>query len=120
MADDTPGADQTAAGAGAAGPQAEAGVEEARVMDPELAHQGIVGLHLGGVVFRNGDRLLRGENVEVVRVENQAAPAPRFSRTEASIQGKPPSPGQHTDEALADWGLSADEIAQLREHKAIA
>lgn len=50
----------------------------------------------------------------------QAAPAPRFSRTEATIQGKPPTPGQHTDEALAGWGFGADEIAKLRDSRAIA
>ena len=50
----------------------------------------------------------------------QAAPAPRFSRTEASIQGKPPTPGQHTDEALESWGFGADEISKLRDSKAIA
>ncbi|MGZ4730171.1 MAG: CaiB/BaiF CoA transferase family protein, partial [Acidimicrobiales bacterium] len=33
----------------------------------------------------------------------QPAPAPRFSRTEAEIQRPPSFPGQHTDEALADW-----------------
>lgn len=35
----------------------------------------------------------------------QPAPAPRFSRTEVSIQSSPPQPGQHTDEVLADWGV---------------
>jgi alpha-methylacyl-CoA racemase len=49
----------------------------------------------------------------------QPAPAPRFSRTEASIQGPPPWPGEHTDEALADWGFGADEIAKLRDAGAI-
>ena len=50
----------------------------------------------------------------------QPAPAPRFSRTEATIQSPPPSPGQHTDEALADWGFGADELAILRDRAAIA
>ena len=45
---------------------AEAGVEEARVMDPELADHGVVGDHLGGVVGRHVDRLLGRQNVEVV------------------------------------------------------
>ena len=31
-----------------------------------------------------------------------------------------PWPGQHTDEALADWGVAAAEIAKLRETGAIA
>ncbi len=50
----------------------------------------------------------------------QAAPAPRFSRTPCEISRPPAHPGQHTDEALADWGLSRAEITKLREAKAIA
>jgi len=45
----------------------------------------------------------------------QPAPAPRFSRTPPSIQRGAPSPGQHTDEALADWGFDAGERAALKE-----
>jgi alpha-methylacyl-CoA racemase len=45
---------------------------------------------------------------------SQPAPAPRFSRTPADIAGPPAAPGQHTDEALADWGFGADEVARLR------
>ncbi len=36
----------------------------------------------------------------------QPAPAPRFSRTPAALSQPPPAPGQHTTEALADWGLA--------------
>ncbi|MBV8160663.1 MAG: CoA transferase [Acidimicrobiia bacterium] len=50
---------------------------------------------------------------------NQPAPAPRFSRTEARIASGPPAPGEHTAEALADWGFSADEVAKLREAGAV-
>jgi alpha-methylacyl-CoA racemase len=50
----------------------------------------------------------------------QPAPAPRFSRTPGAIQCPPAHPGQHTDEALADWGFSAAEIAKLRASNAIA
>jgi len=50
----------------------------------------------------------------------QPGPAPRFSRTEAGIQGPPPHPGSHTSEALAAWGFADSEIAVLREQKAIA
>jgi alpha-methylacyl-CoA racemase len=49
----------------------------------------------------------------------QPAPAPRFSRTEASISRPPPHGGQHTAEALADWGYAEDEIAKLRDVGAI-
>jgi alpha-methylacyl-CoA racemase len=61
----------------------------------------------------------RGTFTEVKGVV-QPAPAPRFSRTPGAIQRPPAHPGQHTDEALADWGFSRDEIARLREQKAIA
>jgi alpha-methylacyl-CoA racemase len=44
----------------------------------------------------------------------QPAPAPRFSRTTPEVAGPPPAPGEHTDEALADWGFAAGEIADLR------
>lgn len=55
----------------------------------------------------------RGTFVEVDGVV-QPAPAPRFSRTPSAIQRPPAAPGQHTDEALRDWGLSATELSQLR------
>jgi alpha-methylacyl-CoA racemase len=50
----------------------------------------------------------------------QPAPAPRFSRTPSEIQGAPAMPGQHTDETLASYGFSAEEIGKLRGSKAIA
>jgi len=55
----------------------------------------------------------RGTFVEVDGVP-QPAPAPRFSRTPSTIQGPPASPGQHTEEALRDWGFDASEVEQLR------
>src|SRR5262245_44971467 len=60
----------------------------------------------------------RGTFVEVDGVV-QPAPAPRFSRTPSAIQRPPATPGEHTDEALRDWGLSATELAQLRSSGAI-
>ena len=50
----------------------------------------------------------------------QPAPAPRFSRTTPEIQRPPSFPGQHTDEALVEWGFPADDVAKLRESGAIA
>ncbi len=50
----------------------------------------------------------------------QPAPAPRFSRTVAEVQRDAPWPGQHTDEALGDWGLGSDEIEKLRGSGAVA
>jgi alpha-methylacyl-CoA racemase len=50
----------------------------------------------------------------------QPAPAPRFSRTAGEVQRSAPWPGQHTDEALGDWGVGDAEIAKLRETGAVA
>ncbi|MBW3537695.1 MAG: CoA transferase, partial [Actinobacteria bacterium] len=61
----------------------------------------------------------RGTFTEVAGVVQPSA-APRFSRTPGSIAAPPAHPGQHTDEALRDWGFSADEIADLRRTGAIA
>jgi alpha-methylacyl-CoA racemase len=60
----------------------------------------------------------RGTFVEVAGVV-QPAPAPRFGRTPPSIAGPPPAPGEHTAEALSDWGFSAQEIAALRATAAV-
>ena len=60
----------------------------------------------------------RGTFTEVAGVV-QPAPAPRFSRTPGAIDRPPPHAGQHTGEALADWGLPPDEIAKLREAGAV-
>ena len=49
----------------------------------------------------------------------QPAPAPRFSRTPGRVSRPPVLPGEHTDEALADWGFSADEIASLHDQGTI-
>jgi len=49
----------------------------------------------------------------------QPAPAPRFSRTEARVQGPPPAPGEHGAGVLADWGWSEDAVAALRRDKLI-
>lgn len=49
----------------------------------------------------------------------QPAPAPRFSRTEPSLDLPPPHPGQHTENTLSDWGFSDEEIKNLRESNTI-
>lgn len=49
----------------------------------------------------------------------QPAPAPRFSATPGVVQGPPPKIGAHNEEALADWGFSAGDIAALKEKGAL-
>jgi alpha-methylacyl-CoA racemase len=61
----------------------------------------------------------RGTFVEVAGV-TQPGPAPRFSRTPGEISRPPCWAGQHSQEALADWGFAAEEIERLRQAKAIA
>jgi alpha-methylacyl-CoA racemase len=61
----------------------------------------------------------RGTFIEVADI-TQAAPAPRFSRTAPEVSRPPPHPGQHTDEALSEQGFTREEIAELRERKAIS
>jgi alpha-methylacyl-CoA racemase len=51
---------------------------------------------------------------------SQPAPAPRFSRSKAEIQGPPAQPGAHTDAALRDWGVADDRLQQLHAEGAIA
>jgi alpha-methylacyl-CoA racemase len=49
----------------------------------------------------------------------QPAPSPRFSRTVPEL-GRPPShAGQHSDAVLESFGFAADEIAKLRDAKAV-
>ncbi|MGE0821830.1 MAG: CaiB/BaiF CoA transferase family protein [Candidatus Binatia bacterium] len=55
----------------------------------------------------------RGTFVEIDGVV-QPAPAPRFSRTPSAIQRPPANAGEHTEEALREWGFSAAELEQLR------
>jgi alpha-methylacyl-CoA racemase len=50
----------------------------------------------------------------------QPAPAPRFSRTPGSIQRPPARAGEHTEEALRDWGFSTTDLQKLRDCGAIA
>lgn len=61
----------------------------------------------------------RGTFEEVAGV-TQPAPAPRFSRTPGAISRPPAHPGEHTAEALGDWGFNPEEIERLRNEQAIA
>ena len=57
-----------------------------------------------------------------LRIDNvpQPAPAPRFSRTPATIGRPPTHSGDDDDEALAAWGFTPAEIDELRAADAIA
>ena len=55
----------------------------------------------------------RGTFVEIDGV-TQPAVAPRFSRTPGAIGDPPPATGQHTEEILAELGLSQSAIDDLR------
>ena len=49
----------------------------------------------------------------------QPAPAPRFSRTSAAVDAPPPLPGEHTREALLDWGLPGGLVRHWTESGAV-
>jgi alpha-methylacyl-CoA racemase len=68
---------------------------------------------------RHPHNVARGSYATVEGVE-QPAPAPRFSRTPGAIANPPRPAGADTTAAFGDWGLSASEIAALREAGAIA
>src|SRR5271167_439112 len=61
----------------------------------------------------------RGTFVEENGV-TQPGPAPRFSRTPSKIQRPPARPGEHTEEALREWGFANSDLDQLRKSGAIA
>lgn len=61
----------------------------------------------------------RGTFVTVEGV-TQPGPAPRFSRTPGAVRRPPCLAGAHTDEALLDWGLSAERIEERKASGAIA
>jgi alpha-methylacyl-CoA racemase len=72
-----------------------------------------------GEAYVHPHNVARSTFVEVAG-KLQPAPAPRFSRTPPEIQRPPAHPGQHTDEALRDWGFTDGDLRTLRESKAIA
>jgi alpha-methylacyl-CoA racemase len=72
-----------------------------------------------GEAYTHPHMVHRSTFVEVAG-KMQPAPAPRFSRTVPQIQRPPAHPGQHTDEALRDWGFSDGDVRKLRDAKAIA
>ena len=61
----------------------------------------------------------RGTFTELAGVVQPRA-APRFSRTDSSIERPPPHAGQHTAEVLAEIGYDAGTIEELRESGAVS
>ncbi len=61
----------------------------------------------------------RGTFIEAGGV-TQPGPAPRFSRTPSKIQRPPARPGEHTEEALRDWGFAGADLDALRKSGAIS
>lgn len=51
----------------------------------------------------------RGSYVDVAGLR-PPAPAPRLSRTPASVDAPPPPPGQLSRDALTDWGVAPDVV----------
>ncbi|MDH3754635.1 MAG: CoA transferase [Acidimicrobiia bacterium] len=68
---------------------------------------------------RHPHNVARGTFVEVAGM-TQPGPAPRFSRTPASVDRPPAHPGEHTDEVLTSWGFAPGDIEVLRDRGAIA
>ena len=61
---------------------------------------------------RHPHNAARGVFVDVDGVR-QTPPAPRFDATPATLRTPPALPGEHTREALADWGFEAATIDEL-------
>lgn len=64
-------------------------------------------------VYEHPHHRARASFIEVDGIR-QPAPAPRFDRTPSTVARPPPIAGEHTDEALSDWGFDEAEIAGLR------
>jgi alpha-methylacyl-CoA racemase len=83
--------------------------------DPELCFAPVLSMAEAHAHPHNKERETFVEVAGII----QPAPAPRFSRTPGAVSSPPAHAGQHTDEALADWGFTPDEITKLREAGAV-
>jgi alpha-methylacyl-CoA racemase len=72
-----------------------------------------------GEAYEHPHNVARRTFVEIAG-KMHPAPAPRFSRTAPDTPQPPAHAGQHTDDALRDWGFSAADLRALRDAKAIA
>jgi crotonobetainyl-CoA:carnitine CoA-transferase CaiB-like acyl-CoA transferase len=74
-------------------------------------------VHLDPQVQANG--IIVESEHPVVGLVRQARPAERMDGTPSEIRRPAPTLGQHTDEVLAECGLSPEEIERLRESGAL-
>jgi alpha-methylacyl-CoA racemase len=71
-------------------------------------------------VHEHAHNVARGTFIECAGVR-QVRPVPRFSRTDPTRVQRPPARvGEHTEQALRDWGFSQQELAELNERGVIA
>ncbi len=71
-----------------------------------------------GEAMRHPHMAARNTIVDVDGVPQPAA-APRLSRTPGAVNGPPSLPGQHTRQALRDWGFAPDEVTALERDEAV-
>ncbi len=71
-----------------------------------------------GEAMRHPHICARNTIIDVDGVPQPAA-APRLSRTPGTVGERPSSPGQHTRQALRDWGFAPDEVAALERDGAV-
>src|SRR5262249_46306252 len=95
---------------------AEAGVEESGIVHAKLAHQRIERHHLGGVVGRHLHRLLGGEDIELVGVENEALVLARMHRL-PEVGDVVARATLDVDEAGVAFGAVADEAVGTKAGK---
>ena len=69
--------------------------------------------------LRDGSEVVFRKSFVDIDGIKQPAPAPRFSRTVPEIKGPPPECGEHSESALADWGLPTETIKSLKNSGAI-
>src|SRR5712691_6844962 len=87
---------------------AEAGIEEAGIMHAEFADQWVERHHLRGIIRRHLHGFLRGENVELAGIENEAAIGPRRYRLPEFID-RVAAAAVDIDHAGVTLGAVADE-----------
>lgn len=62
---------------------------------------------------RNHDHFVQRRTFVESHGHVQPAPAPRFSRTPSSLSEPPPLLGEHSVNALNEWGFSEEEVQRL-------